>query len=238
MKSSFVFACLGTLTLLVATCQAQPPRGGNRGRGMSARDTLFRLLEMPTIRKELALRPLQIEMLDDLRADLTEQRRVAFSNGSALDLPRGRREDEESNQAMQDRINAFREYARKIRLQGERLISVVLSSDQLERLNQLRLQDEGTRAFDRAEFREQLKVTDEQYKKLQELRRAAFDPSRSQQRRQQKFDQAMLAVLDDEQRSKFDELQGEAFAFPLPLPADLRGLRDPRDGNRRRQPSN
>jgi len=237
MNSGSWIALFGVLTLVVVICQAQPPRGGARSRGRFSRDTFFRLLEMPPIKKELALRPIQIEMLSDLQADLTEQRRAAFSRDDSFDFPGGRRGNENSDQAERDRFNAMRESAQKIRVQGETLIAVILDTNQMKRLNQLRLQDEGARAFDRQEFRDQLKVTEEQFKKLQEIRQADFDSSRSRQRRRQKLDEAMLAVLDSEQRSKFDELQGEAFAFPLPLPADLRGLRDPQDGDRPRRPS-
>ncbi|MDP6466284.1 MAG: hypothetical protein QF918_00995 [Pirellulaceae bacterium] len=235
MKSGYLFAWLGILTLLAITCQAQPQRGRNRGYVRLSRDTLFRLLEMPPVRKELELRKLQIDMLDDLQADLGQQRRAAFFSGGPLELPGGRRGPEGSGQALQDGLDKMQAEVEKIRVQGEKLVTVILDSGQTNRLSQVRLQYEGTRALDRREFRDQLGVTDEQFKKIQELRRTEDDPS-PLRRRQKKLDEPVLALLNQGQQVKFKELQGEAFEFPLPLPADLRGLRDPQNGNRRRRP--
>ena len=222
MKSGYLFAWLGTMTLLAITCQAQPQRGRNRGYVRLSRDTLFRLLEMPPVRKEL-------------QADLGQQRRAAFSSSGPLELPRGRRGPEGSEQALQDGLDKMHAEVQKIRLQGEKLVTVILNSGQTKRLSQVRLQYEGTRALDRREFRDQLGVTDEQFKKIQELRQTEDDPS-PLRRRQKKLDEPVLALLNQGQQVKFKELQGEAFEFPLPLPADLRGLRDPQNGNRRRRP--
>ncbi|MAD81232.1 MAG: hypothetical protein CMJ50_10365 [Planctomycetaceae bacterium] len=190
---------------------------------------------MPPVRKELELRKLQIDMLDDLQADLGQQRRAAFFSGGPLELPGGRRGPEGSGQALQDGLDKMQAEVEKIRVQGEKLVTVILDSGQTNRLSQVRLQYEGTRALDRREFRDQLGVTDEQFKKIQELRRTEDDPS-PLRRRQKKLDEPVLALLNQGQQVKFKELQGEAFEFPLPLPADLRGLRDPQNGNRRRRP--
>lgn len=221
MKPGYFCAWLVMLTLLATTCQAQPSRGDSRARGRSTRDTLFRLLDMPAVRKEIGLRPLQIEILADLQADLGEQRRAAFSTGDPLGLP------DFPGRDSRDRFDAMRERIQNLRTQGEKLISVVLDANQNERLHQLRLQDEGTRALDRQEFREQLGVSDEQFEKIQTARRTEDDPSLSRRRRQKRVDDAVLGLLSQEQQAKFQEQQGEPFDFPLPLPADLRGLREP-----------
>lgn len=241
MKSGYVVAWLATLLLLATTCQAQPrggnesPRGGNRSRARFSRDILFRLLEMPPVRTELALRPLQIKTLEDLQADLGEQRRAVLSSGDPLGLSEGPgagRDTDEPERGTQARFEAMRDAAEKVRMQGEKLVTVILDDSQMKRLNQLRLQDEGARAFDRREFREQLGVTDEQYQQIQQLLRGEVDASLSRLRRQQKLNDAVLALLNQEQQIKFKELQGEAFEFPLQLPAELRGLRDSLDGGR------
>ncbi len=239
MRSGYLLAWLGTLMLLATTCQAQPREGGSRGRARSTRGTLFRLLEMSPVRKELELSRLQIEMLDDLQADLGEQRRAVFSSSDPLRIPgdpagQGGRED--SDQAAKNRFDAMREATEKIRAQGEKLVAVILDSNQSKRLQQLRLQDEGTRAFDRQELREQVGVTEAQFEQIKALRRTEDDPSLSRRRRQQKVDEAVLALLDEAQQAKFKELKGKVFEFPLQLPADFRGLRDSPDGSRPGRP--
>lgn len=232
MRSGYLLAWLGALMVAATTCQAQPREGGGRGRPTFMRGTLFRLLDMPPVRKELGLSRLQIEMLDDLQADLGEQRRAVFSGGDPLRIPGDPAGSEESDQAGSDRFDAMREAAEKIRAQGEKLVAVILDSGQSERLQQLRLQDEGTRAFDRQEFREQLGVTEAQFEQIREIRRTNDDPSLSRRRRQQKVDEAVLALLDEAQQAKFKELKGKAFMFPLQLPPDFRGLRESPGGNR------
>ena len=132
----------------------------------------------------------------------------------------------------------MREAAEKIRTQSEKLVAVILDSDQAKRLSELRLQDEGILAFDRREFRDQLGVTDRQFEKIREIRRVEVDTSLSRHRRQQKMSEAVLALLDQDQQARFKQLQGKAFEFPLQLPADLRGLRDPQGANRPRRPAN
>ena len=134
MKSGYLFAWLGMLMLLAITCQAQPQRGRNRGYVRLSRDTLFRLLEMPPVRKELELRKLQIDMLDDLQADLGQQRRAAFFSGGPLELPGGRRGPEGSGQALQDGLDKMQAEVEKIRVQGEKLVTVILDSGQTNRL--------------------------------------------------------------------------------------------------------
>ena len=237
MRTGYLLARLSVVELFAATCQAQPPRGGNRGRGRFTRGSLFRLLEMPQVSKELGLRNTQLEMLNDLRADLGEQQRAVFSGSRPVDIPAdpGRVDPE---QAVRDRYDAIQADILKIHRQGEKLIAVILDPKQTERLNQLRLQEEGSRALIREEIREKLELTDEQFAKLQALGQVSRDPSASRRRLQQKLDQDMQAVLSEAQQVKFKELKGDPFQFPLSVPPDLRGLQDPRSGNRPRRPSN
>ena len=239
MKSGYLLSGLLLLSIVAGTSLSQSPRGGSRNRARPTRETLFRLLDMPTVRKEIGLSASQIEILTDLQADLTAQRRVAFSSGGPLDSldPRRRPGSDNREQESRDRFDAMREAVEKIREQGEKLVAVILDKKQVTRLNQLRIQDEGTRALDRAAIREQVGVTDEQFAQIRDLRRADVDPTLSRRRRQQLLDKDVLALLDEGQRAKFNELKGPAFEFPLPLPADLRGLRDPRDESRSGRPS-
>jgi len=226
------------LTLLVLTCHAQPPQSGTRNRGRASRDTLFRLLEIPSVRTELGMQPFQIEVLDDLQADLGEQRRAAFSGDQGWDDAANRGGAELSDQAARERFDAMRTAVQSVRAQGEKLIAVILNADQNNRLNELRLQNEGTRALDRAELRAQLNVTDEQFEQIRQLRQAENEAGTTRSRRSKQLDARVLALLNPEQQVHFKALQGEAFEFPLVVPADLRGLRGPQDGQRSRRRRN
>ncbi len=236
MRSRVRFVCFCGLLSLTLTCQAQPTRGEVGSRARSSRDTLLRLLDMLPVRNEIGLRPLQIEMLDDLQADLAEQRRAVHAGAGRLEIPDQQRSPEAIDEATRQRLEAMRTAIQRTRQQSEQLIAVILDSQQAKRIEELRLQDEGTRALDRQELRDQLNVTDEQFREIQELRLAALNRSRSPGRRQRDLDRRVLELLTAEQQRKFIELQGEPFEFPLR--ADLGGLRAPQENNRRRRPGN
>ena len=196
--------------LLAIPCHAQSRRSGSRGRSGMSRGTFFQLLAMPPVHKELDLRKLQIEMLGDLRSDMSDQFRAAFSSGGR-GRPRGPG-GSEGSQRTRDRDNAVQ----KIRVRGEKLASVILDADQTKRFHQVRLQYEGTRALSRRPFRDQLGVTDEQFKKIEVLLPAPDDRS-TLGRPEKNLDESVLALLSEEQQVKFKELRGETFELPLQL---------------------
>ncbi len=213
MKRHYLISGLAALAVIVMTCQAQPPRRGIRNRARSPLGNLYRLLDMQPVRKEIELRPLQIQMLDDLQADLLQQHGVSMGGRRRPGQP-------SFDPEARTRIEA-------IYKQGEQLIAVILDEAQARRLDELRLQDEGVRAFDRQELRQALELSDEQFEKIGELRRQAAGGSRSPARREEALKGDVLDLLTDEQRARLKEMQGEDFEFPLP--ADLGGLRDPND---------
>jgi len=168
---------------------------------------------MQPVRKELELRELQIEMLGDLEtdmSDMSEQILDTFFNNDPREDPRIPRGSERSGRRTQDRRKAIQ----KINSQGEKLAKVILDSDQTKRFSQVHLQYEGTRALGRQPFRDQLGVTDEQYKEIRGLLPPQDDRS-TLGRPEKNLDQSVMALLSKEQQVKLKELRGKPFEFPL-----------------------
>jgi hypothetical protein len=175
---------------------------------------------MQPVRKELELRKLQIDMMGDLDDDMSDQIRAAFSNRGPQGNPRSPRGGAGWQRLLEERFKAIQQ----IRDQGEKLARVILDSDQTARFGQVRLQYEGTRALARRQFRDQLGVTDEQFKKIRGLLPAQNDRS-TLGRPEKNLDESVLALLSEEQQVKLRELRGQVFEFPLQPPSRFRRSR-------------
>ncbi len=140
MRLSAVPALI-TLLLVTSNVEAQQPgrgrgRGPFGGRGMPEGITF--LVAVPEIQKELGLSSDQQELLDDLQADLRDQRRGLYSRG--FGSPRGRDE----------RFEELRKKIQEFNRHGDQLVKTVLEPKQAERLDQLELQRAGIRVRRRA----------------------------------------------------------------------------------------
>ena len=210
-----------TATLTAAVVDAQPP-SGFRGRGGFGRSGFWRLLDNPAVQKELGLEKQQLEFLGDLQTDLSEQRRGAFPRGGQ-EANRGENEraGEAERQARSERLRQeFFETMQAFTRQSEELVAVVLEPEQMNRLNEIRLQSEGTRALNRPDFVQLLGVTNEQLEEIRKIQRAG-QGSRADRRRnrrtreqQQEIDADRLALLNDEQKAKWEAMKGKEFNFP------------------------
>lgn len=201
MSHRMVVSWLVLLTV-APTVAAQQRRGRGFGEGV-----VF-LVGLREVQQELELSDPQRELLDALRADLRTQVQVAFRGGN-----RSRRDEGSERTEVRNRI-------REINRQGEEMVLLVLEPEQATRLKQLRLQQEGTRAFDRAETAKALGLTEAQRTQIQEIRNSARanpeDVSREQRRaRRRQTERDILAVLSEEQRERWETMQGERFQFRL-----------------------
>lgn len=135
--------------------------------------------------------------------------------------------DEEKRKLFQ----AMTEERTKAMLLDEEAAKVILTDAQRARVDQIVTQIWGVLVVVRPDIAEPLGITAEQKKKLQEINRSG-PPSPSivdvrkmtAEERQKtlgdwvaarnKLEVEMLAVLSDEQKSKFAKIRGEPFAFP------------------------
>jgi hypothetical protein len=196
-----------TLLLLTAHLAAQPPER-ERGRGMFGRRGMLsdqmRLVSMPEVREELAIDEEQALFLDALVADLRDQQRTAFSRG--LDGPE--RRDPESQ------FEEFRERLQELHRQSEQLLLAVLEPEQVSRLNELRVQYEGIRAFAREDFNAALELTDNQQDQVRKIL-ATTASVRGRRRGDSAESVAKIkSVLTEGQLAKWEEMKGDEFTFP------------------------
>jgi ABC-type sugar transport system ATPase subunit len=124
------------------------------------------------------------------------------------------------------------------RAEQEKKVAEILNKDQMARLKQLELQQEGVRALNRSEVQTALKLSADQKSKLDKINeesRAAMQqafqglrgnngqqPSDEERRAAREKFQALqtateakvLAVLTDAQKKQFEGMQGTKFTFP------------------------
>ena len=173
-----------------------------RGRGFGQGGAVG-LLMMEAVQKELNVTDEQKEKLQALRTD----------RGSLQNLSR------------EERRNKIQELAKK----ADESIKTVLDEKQQQRLEELRIQQEGAESLTRPEIAAKLGLDDAQKEKIKKIQAdddAAPRPNRNatQEERQKYFaearerrekrDAAILAVLKPEQKASFEKMQGEKFEFP------------------------
>lgn len=228
------------LLLVVSTVSAQPGRGGfGRGFGMGPPSGAM-LLGMEEVRTEIGTSDEQNQKIEDLLADVREKMRSAFGDFQGLrDL---------SEEEREKRIAEFRQKAEEVNKEADAKIAEILDEKQAERLNQLRLQREGVAALARAEVAEKLGLSQEQRDKIAKIQEESsrpqggfgnFQDMTDEERREffaqlrerrEKAETDIVAVLTEEQKTKWNEMKGEEFTFPE------RGFGRGQGGERRREP--
>lgn len=199
---------------LTTALNAQPP--GHEGFGeffggrFGGRGRL--LVDLDEVRKELAVNDQQAELLDALQEDLKEQR-LAIREEDA-----GPRSADDAVERM--RFEHLAQQLDAFDRRSEALITVVLEPNQATRLEELYLQRDGLRAFERPEVVSKLELSDEQKARLQSLRETFVEnrPRRGtpeQQRElREKEQEALRQLLSEEQRKRWEQLLGKPFEFP------------------------
>jgi Spy/CpxP family protein refolding chaperone len=185
-----------------ALAQRQGP-GGFGGPGF--------LLMNPGVQKELKLSDDQVSKLKDAMGKVREDHKEDFEKIR-----------EASPEERQKVMRAVGEETRKA-------IAGILDAKQMKRLKQIEWQVGGTRALEDPEVQKELKLSDEQKKKLKTI----FEDSNKQirelfqggnregareqfQKLRKDTDEKTNAVLTDEQKKTFKEMKGEPFELQRP----------------------
>jgi hypothetical protein len=135
---------------------------------------------------------------------------------------------DEQKEAMGEVMNMIAEKGKEV----EGRLDELLDDKQAVRLKELSLQARGAQALEDEDVIAALKITDDQKKKLTEIRetglealQAAFGKLREaggdqgelrakMQKLREELNEQALAVLTASQRSQFDKMKGTAFKFP------------------------
>jgi hypothetical protein len=197
------------------------------------------LLGMPEVQKELGLSDKQKDQVEGL---LEESRDAMQSVFGDFDF------QEFQELSPEERDKRLAENTRKMEaanLATEKKVADVLDAKQVERLDQLRLQREGVGALGRPDVARQLGLSDEQQAKIREIQESARPrgpggfggfggPDQSDEDRREMFermraqrekaDADILAVLNEEQKTKWAEMKGDEFEFPRPAFGGMGGF--------------
>jgi hypothetical protein len=207
---------LAAVCLVLFSCGnglwADPP-GQEQGQIRPSGDAALRLLSLPSVQKELKLKPEQSQY-------------IAGSIQSAVDLPspfRGpiRRNADEPTDAERERRNRdLSDWHREQEAAGAEALGF-LTANQLKRLTELWLQFSGAEVLHDAlaselglsveQERRLYALTSEQQKKTREPSGRVSDDRAEQVRKE--YEALKLAVLTETQKARFENLQGAAFEF-------------------------
>jgi hypothetical protein len=213
-------AGVATLALvLVTSSNAQAQFGRNFRIPPVVQDIM--MMSSAEVQKELTLSPEQTKSVNDIA---TEMRTTAMEIMSGLqDLT-----PEEQKEELANVMKMVTEEAKNLQVQ----VDEILDDKQTARMKELSLQRRNVEALEDKEVAESLKLTEEQGKKLIDIRNEAADKQdaiiqeaiksggdrskireKIEELRKELGDKA-LAVLTTEQREQFDKMKGAKFNFP------------------------
>ena len=227
-----VAAVLAGLLLAPALSFAQAPGGGRGGRGGFGGfgggfggGGVAGLLQMAEVQKEVSL-------TDEQKAELTKLNEAARPAAGAAGFDReafAKLTEEERTKQRDEMRKAGEERMKK----SEEAIKTLLKPEQWTRLNELRAQRDGMRAWSRAEVQKELGLTEEQIAKIKTLNegqgqggfgggRPNPDQSEEEARKAREerdakratYEKDMAAVLTADQTAAWAKLQGAKFEFP------------------------
>lgn len=200
--------------LVVSSASALHAQGqgrGRGGRGFGSREGIrLNLLAEPKVQENLKLSDEQKSKAQAALEQVNGERQKAFANFQ--------------NASDEDRQKAFASLQEKTKTSWED-VAKSLSKEQLERLDQISLQQMGAGALADETVVKTLMLTEEQQKKLGEvsaevggkMRELGFGEGTQEKRAelQKEMTDKSLAVLTDEQRTQFAKLQGEKLELPF-----------------------
>jgi hypothetical protein len=218
---------LGLAALLVAPASAQRPGGQGQGQGrfgqgfgggMGGQGGLVQLLMAPPVQEELALSDEQIGEIEpigeQLRSDMMS--RMQEMRGQFADL------------SPEERRERFEQMSRDLNAKAKDGLKEILKEEQLARLEQIHIQQQGVQAFADPIVLEALKLTEDQKaevdgilesyrtesRELMESARDADDRAglmgKFVELRRGSMEKAM-GVMTDDQRAAWEGLTGEPF---------------------------
>lgn len=206
---SFVGASFVVAAVLVSpsSADAQNQRGGGRGFfGMQSGAKVF-LVQAEPVQKELKIEDEQKSKLNAIAESYRNETRELLGT---------------SREEFREKLEQNREKLAQLARDTEKKIDEVLNADQQKRLNEISLQAMGPEALRREEVASKLKLTPEQKQKVEQVldeqaekRRDAFGQGGGGrdafQRIREETDKQVAAVLTDEQKTQWKEMQGKEF---------------------------
>lgn len=203
-------------TMLTAAAFSVAQRGQGRG-GRGGRVSELQLALRADVQADLQLTSEEKSKLEDLQTKMREARRAAGGggqNGGAGTPP--------DPEAMRARMQKQQE-------EEHAAIAEILTSDQVKRLGEIRLQVLGPRALADTKVQKDLGLTEDQVAKIKDLTSKAQDASREirtkvqnneltreeamtlNQKNQKTLGEEYAKVLTAEQADKFKAMQGKPF---------------------------
>jgi Spy/CpxP family protein refolding chaperone len=186
------------------------------------------LLQQEPVQKELKLTPEQIKKVEKLSEEMRAKFHQAFN---------GREEGQGDRRIIiVDADNQeHRQKMQELRTENEKALAKILKPEQAKRLKQISYQQQGGRAFTNPEVAKALHLTPEQQKKIRAIHEDTgrqmgpiiypADEETLQKRTELRkaSDVKIIKLLTEAQKTKWKELQGEAFkgarsAFEPPGP--------------------
>jgi Spy/CpxP family protein refolding chaperone len=214
-KMVLAVAAVALVVNLASAQQRQRPGGGGGGRG-----GLGQLLQTKEVQKELDLSDEQIEKAKKVTDAIQEKHKDDFAK--LQDVPQD------------ERFTKMRELGVQVREETMKDLGDVLKPEQTKRLKQLVLQQtvqfSGPGIFLTPDVEKGLSLTDKQKDDLKTMAddyrkemREAFQPGgdraeaakKMAEMRKEGMDKA-LKVLDDKQKTTWEEMNGKEFKFPAP----------------------
>lgn len=195
------------------------PGGGGPGGALGGDPTVM-LLRSDQVREELEISPDQEEALQKLAEQMRPSRPEGMDFRSMS--------EEERNEFFQK----MRSDAEKKTAEMKEKLEEVLFPEQTTRLEQIVLQVRGVQALNDPGIATELGITDDQTKELEEVRDSLREEMATKARQmfanrgegggpreafaelRKDMETKILAVLTQEQRSKFEEMKGEKFDLP------------------------
>jgi Spy/CpxP family protein refolding chaperone len=186
--------------------ERQRPRGGP-GFGGFGGGTIF-LLNQKSVQEELKLSEEQVKKANEL----WEKQRESFQGLRDLS-------QEERRTKLQEAAKA-----------NDKAVAEILKPEQLKRVKQIALQQQGARALANPEVAKTLNLSDEQKNKIQDIQSKAFEEMRglgrdqgeeARQKRQEVMkatNEKVMGVLTAEQKTKLKAMQGEPFKGEIQRP--------------------
>jgi len=224
-KSRLIVGCSLALVLIVAATAAAQAQKGQRGGGFGfgrggGQQSLVSLAGQESVQKDLGLSADVVSKVSTLN---TEYQAAAQKEREANPLPQGFRDLPEAERTAY--LKKQTESTAKLNTEYTPKLQAIVGADSIKRLKQIQVQSQGATALNNADVASELKISDEQKKKITDLiaeyatktqglfgQGADFQEAAAKMRDLNKErDTKAVELLTAEQKTKFTALKGTAF---------------------------
>ncbi|HZN34925.1 MAG TPA: hypothetical protein VFB80_13945 [Pirellulaceae bacterium] len=227
MSQRWVMLCsLALVVALTASAAAQQRRGGFGFGFGRAPQGLVSLAAQEPVQKDLGLSADVVGKISPLNDEYRAAIQKEMQAAGTLDF-QGLRDLPEAERAakLAEYTKKTTEASAKVNTEYTPKLQAIVGADSIKRLKQIQIQAQGSEALATADVAAELKLTDDQKKKLADLateytakQRELFNPGTDQQEARAKRaelnkerDTKAEALLTAEQKSKYTALKGPAF---------------------------